>query len=295
MIIANALGLLIILLPPAIWNRSGMAHRLNLESSLIWLTTIVLFVVATAFVLFRPRLRRMALEPLQVVTIVASIILLTVAYFTGIVRSAFPAMLLCMCSLTVYAAAIFQPSFWVKVIFSLVGFVFIAVHMIIVDIETIKIRPVADAVNHQVQLHIDEPGAIFAKIRYPWQTSPLSLGKPDSDILMPRSYYYLYFRVFRHNYTFMIVPDELREYKRGDGEILEGGTNCRIWNGHIVSPNLADTVYSRTEIIFGKRVENVGLQSVVFKNSRGEEFVYIVPDRSTVSHFLGDPQSFRFL
>ena len=296
--IGVCVGLAIILSAPAIWSRSETASILNFDMRLLYLSLIFIFLFLYIFSWFSKLLREVSRAPLQIITLITTCLLCLVAYFTGITRSAFPATLLCCCSIVIYISNIF-PEFFNKIsrcpkgnlIFSIFCFILLATHLITVCIETFKIRLVANEINEAVLMNLDNRGAIFAKVRYPWQFSPFALGRPDKDLFLPRSYYYMYFQHFYKNKDFMIVPAELKEYTANEGQLLPGGTDCRLWNGHIVSPNLNDTVYKRVAVTYGGRTEDVALQSVIFPTISGREFVYIVPDRSTISFFLGEPKS----
>lgn len=298
LIIGLILGCSWIFIPGGIWSRSGASHRLYLNFHLIYLISVFLFLIVSLILIFNSKKRHLVFEPLQIISTVFSILLLILAYFSGYIRAAFPAILLSCCSLTVYASHLWPNTFSEKSnlfgkTFAIIGFLAISINLIAADIETIRIRPIADKINYKIMMHRDNHGAIFAEVRYPWDYSPLSLLLPEKELFLPRSFNYSYFHFRYNNPDFMIVPEELRQYRSGMGEILPGGSECRIWEGHIVSPQLSDTVFHHATVSFGSHHKEMNLESVVFQNDSGQQFVYIVPVRNNLSNFRGEPSSIK--
>lgn len=288
-------GLVLILIPPAIWVRSSSASTLTFSYKIFYLILIFLFILISVILSFTKRWRHCVLLPFNIITLVSSVILLGIVYYTGILRSCFPAILLSCCSLTIYASNIWSKFFNSNnlrlILFTLAGIIILGSHLIAVCMETIRIRPVMDNLTKQVLINAKDNNSIFSEIRYPWDGIKIALGRPDKTLMMPHSYSFLFFHLFYNNWNFMIVPNELKNYTSDKGIPLDCSNHIKLWNHHIISLNKSDTTFHRAKIKYGPFIEDIQIESSIFSNDFGEEFVYIVPYRSTRSHFYGDPQS----
>lgn len=298
MLVAVAVGLLWILLPPALWVRFGHSDYSGFKyARLVYLVVVFGSALLTAIFLCIGKYRTMALSPLPVFTCVSAVGLTILVLYTGLIRAAMPAMLLGACCMVFYSDHLWPRTFkdaslasWA---ISFFGTMALALHLVAVCDETVRIRRVIDKANLAYILN-HKSKAVFSEMRYPWEASPLTLGRPDINIYRPYNYHFQFLNYFNRNHDLMIVPESLRNYMLGDGKRLPGGTDCRLWNGYIVSPNLSDTTRRWIEVQYGRVKTKSPIETVVFSNVSHDDFVYIVPDRPVHAMYAGEPSWLSF-
>lgn len=293
------LGLLWLIIPPAMAYKSSLIDGAHIKTSrLVYLSVTVLFEVIWIVSLFFKRSRQLALSPLPLLTAVSIPILTYMVYVSTHVRAAFPGFLLCACCLVIYFSFWWPKTFndktYVSLIFCFSGIIILVVHLTAVCIETVRIRPIIENATNQYVIHHDSDGAVYADMRYPWETSMLTLGRPDINFANPREWHFKFMHFVIGNDRPMAVPPILKNYKSDEGEMLGGDSYVRLWNNYLVSSNLADSAETWAKIRYGK-IEGVSpLNTVVFENYDGEKFVYIVPDRPVYCIYAGEPKSLTF-
>lgn len=293
MLVGIALGILWLILPPALWSRFGEQKSFN-PSRIVYLVLLFVFLAVWLLSVFLRRWRQIALSPLCLITLVACVGLPVLVAHTALVRAAFAAIVLSACALTVYASARWPRTFADRTVFSrvfsAVGTAVLAVHLVAVCAETVTMRRIIDTINEKYFLIRQHDGYFFAPMRYVWNSSPLTLGRPDIDMCYPTSINMVFPKYVSDNLNLIPIPEELEFYERGMGEPLPGNSESRLWKGHIISPNLADTVNSYTDTRYGNRLVTAPTVFTPFTTASGDTFVYILPDRPVYAIYAGDPK-----
>lgn len=299
MLISLAVGLLWILLPPGAWRRASWQTLELSVGRIIWLALPFAFLFIEFILLLRKKSRSYALSPLPILTAVCCLILFCITLLTGYVRASFPAIMLSATTVVYLLSKIFRPFFEDKTAlsfsFSAVFFAIIAIHLIAVCHETVIVRRVYDNANNAMIFNAKKnDNAVFAEIRFPWDASPLALGRPDINMYRPRFYHFSILNLFTgESFRHMVVPSELKYYKRGEGNLI--GDNIRQWRGHIVSENISDTINCWANISYGSIPGTSPLENVVFQTADGNQFVYICPIRPLKAILAPAPTSIEFI
>ena len=234
--------------------------------------------------------RTISKKPIQLFAL-SSGILVFIAIYTATSRANMPGIFICCCAITVLLKQIFQNSnINLKLILSLFLGIFTCSSMISASAETLFIKKMSDTIAERFLKAEPQQKYAFGMIRYPWKASVLALRRPDPFIYLygHRNWIWLY------NYTnnnIMIVPEELQDYSAGKGVRISDNPDVRLWKGHIVSSNVNDTAYHHCHIDYGQRTEYTEIHRIIFNSNDGKPYVYMLPKRSTISTYLGDPQA----
>ena len=92
----------------------------------------------------------------------------------------------------------------------------------------------------------------------------------------------------------IILPEKLRHYRNGLGEVIPSNSNVRVWNGYLISYNLADTNISWAEMDFGLKWSHDRAFATAFNGEDGKEYVYILPHRNMSCNYLDNPKEIIF-
>ena len=289
--VAVCVGFLWHFVSPAIFNRvSNYQISIGYKYIRVFHNWIYLIYIFLWLICFYRIDRKLAKTPLQLFALGSGVIFFIVLY-TGIGRASMPSIFICCCAITVLLKRIlYYINIKIKNVFALLLAFFTCSSMVAACIETIPIRRIADKIaDIYFKSNYDQP-YVFGEIYYPWNASRLALRRPDPYILMPGEnnrrwlYYYTDKDVF-------IIPVELQDYSAGKGVKISDNPDLRLWKGHIVSSNVNDTAYHHCHIDYGLRTEYTEIHRIIFNSNDGKPYVYILPKRSTISTYLGDPIS----
>lgn len=256
----------------------------------LWFAVIIGYVVC----LCKKKWRPLCSDPLIVSSFFAGFIVIPFLLVANAPRATMSALLLACCALV-----IMMTDWWPRVMRfdSLRG---IMISFIAFSVMAFHLNALCRA-SYRLRLKIDETVRIAANINsreetlfvpviYPWDDAWILVTRPDQELLAPNCWAFQSMKLYVNRPQLPYpVPAELRYYRRGEGEPIEGSEDFRIWNGHIVS---ADTTHN--EIVHG--VVDYGLISadskiyrIPFTTADGEKFTYILPIRSRVTFFTGAP------
>lgn len=235
--------------------------------------------------------RTYSINPQLQLFALASGVLIPIVLVSFHPRAMMPTMIICCCTSTILIGQIFsQLSSKIKNIVAILLIVFTFASLTAADIETIKLRPLA---KNMERAYRDYPNstAVFGPVSFPWDASPLTLRRPSIELLIPGGLNTAFLNYYYDNPKLIIVPEELRGYTNDMGEPISQNSECRIWHGHIISPNLNDTLAIRAQVSYGIKDSNQGVEKTVFTNDFGEQYVYIFIHRTTSDTYLGDPKN----
>ena len=116
--------------------------------------------------------------------------------------------------------------------------------------------------------------------------------RPSRDIFVNNRFYLISMARYYNHERVVIVPSELKHYTRDMGTPLTGSDHCRIYNGHIVSSQPSDAQYPGCSVGYNGHREYTSAYHAIFTGADGLTYDYIIPYRSLVSSFMGEPDYF---
>lgn len=297
LLFAVVLGTLWNFVNPGVWSRVAIhtGSSANYFRLLFcWLYFLYIFIWGVCMI--NRETRHIAREPFNVFA-VGGFILLPMVAFTGFERAAMPAILVCCCAATklfpvCWTILIGKASSFVKSFSSASMVVIIIAHLIFVDCEATVQLPMYENICKEIK---DTPTGqmyVFVPMRFPWDTNPITLGRPSRILMIPNDWSISFAReVAGERWDVDPVPQELRNYTANSGNAVSDNSNIREWNGHLVSSDLADTLIDATYTKYkgGRKSEFAHVLTAVFTADDGKRYVYVLPQRSIISNFLGKP------
>ena len=68
----------------------------------------------------------------------------------------------------------------------------------------------------------------------------------------------------------------------------------RIWEGHLVSENISDTVSNWSRVIYSNYEDVCISEKAIFTSTDGHKYIYVLPVRSTMARYMGDPKAIYY-
>lgn len=293
LVISCFLGLLWFAFTPAIYARSSSYYFIFYSLFKLYYCWIYLiYLVLWIFCYFKIN-KEIAKQPIQLFSLGSGIMLIIVARY-GIARAFMPSILLCSCSMTIIISAIgTNINLSIKRFSAICLTSFTVISLILTCSETIKVTKMLNYVINIYAKSDKKTSYIFAPVTYIWHAPNLTLRRPE-NILEPfgknMHYLYTYF-----NKVIFIIPEELQDYSGRKGEMISDNPNLRLYKGHIISSNVNDTAYHHCNIDYGLRTEYTEILRTIFTANDGNQYVYMLPVRSTISTYLGEPISIELV
>lgn len=298
-VVAVAIGIAWGMLHPGNWHRQrhlsfNIAHYSRLALVWMYFAYLFLWIICIA----NKSTRQAARRPLMTFALGGAItfpfVILTIQE-----RCAMPAMIVCCCSF----AALF-PVFCRNIVFknglnrwirrAVVGiiYVFTIVHLGAVVREATILLPIYENIKTVIKNTPDDQRYVFAPVRYSWDASPITMRRPNWNLMFPgRFAIHLIISIEDKNPKLVPVPEELRHYTHGTGEPVSPDGHIRLWRGHLVSDNIADTSAVTAITTYCKWIRpDIGPTAItVFPGADSLEYLYIIPQRSLLANYLGEP------
>lgn len=267
---------------------------------LIYLWAFGFFVGLWLICLLCKRMRPICLKPESLIMLTAGIGLGAVLLYSDSPRSAMPSMFLVSASIPWMMLEMYRrrplKNFkrW-SMLFATILCIATATHLCAVCIRTVEIHKQFDYIEDTLRNNAPSVrhNAIFAPVTYCWESSPLTLLRPDRQMFFNNHCSVFFIGCYFLGHPIHIVPVELKDYRHGLGTPIAGSDSTEIYKGHLVSPVLADTVYEGSFVHYGNRQEYTGITHTVFTGTDGRDYDYIQPKRSLMSSFLGAPTFFK--
>lgn len=288
--ICVAIGMLWIFLTPGIYRRSenmivgyiGVARMLKS-------TIFFIFVFLWLWKVFVSGIKN-ALKPIYLFAF-GSVPVLIIVTSTAIARANMPGILVTCCAMTVLLQDMSKriPDVFKNIAASVLA-VFTSVSLLATSIEAVKVSDMAIGITEAYFSASPQDKYAFRKVSYPWNASRICLRRPDDRLLVHNNRNSNFIYVYTGN-NIMIVPEELKGFKKDEAGWIEGPDSLMMWKGHIISKNLTDTIYHNAFVDYNLRREYTTVESVIFETEDSVKYVYILPIRSTISTYLGDPKS----
>lgn len=250
-----------------------------------WLYYIYIILWGFGFFL---RGRKQMLAPLHMFCVGSGVLLLLVL-FSDIARASMPSLLLSCCGIVVLVHDYFSKCRnGVKTLATFVLAILLFASMTSAIYVMFKVNR---SIERIYQVHFDPNFTekyAFAPMYYPWDAPALAHRRPDDYLVTPYERNLNSLARYTKKRVFM-VPEELRSYRTGNGVTISDNSDFKLWRGYLVSENLADTAFNGAYIKYGWRIDRGAVFSTVFRADDGNEYVYIVPKRSTIACYLGNP------
>ena len=244
----------------------------------ICIFTIIVIVLSTLL----NRSNEVLLKPLNICALSSTIVLLFIVFWAHNERAVIPAIFLCVPAVTdLFAKCNWRRNFSVIIAGAL--FLITSIHLISVCYDAVRMnRSVNSLLNGVVNRNIDE-FTVYYDVLYPWDYNKISLFRPDMNLLAPYMGgipYYLSFYI--NNDSLYYVPEELKDFS-------PKGNDLEIWRGHIVSKDIDDINIENISVDYKYYNERRPVYTAKFRGADGLEYVYILPRRSKIGRFMGDP------
>lgn len=294
-----ALGLAwLVLLNPGVWTRQADFH-FSLQNSLRLFFDWMYFLYVTIWLIcfcFK-KTRHAAVSPLPIFAL-GGFIFIPLVLLTGLEHAAMPAILVCCCAATV----LFPVFAWeilgissrtFKICISIILYVFTSVHLIAVDREASIVLPMYKRMSDTFYHAKPDEKGFFMPIRYAWDAPTITFGRPHKILLDPNMSNVIFARLRAgKRWNLYAIPEELKTYYREIGDTIPGQPHIRLWDGHIISENLADTalVWTETKYKYAMKPERARAKGYVFNGADGKNYVYVIPTRSALGIYLGEPE-----
>lgn len=236
------------------------------------------------------------LSPLSIASIVSSLGLISVAGFTSYPRSAFPAQALCVCMLVRGLPVWFPKFFSSKSLGKAVAMfclLFIAmVHLIAVAIESVKMKNYTDEMFHALW-YKGRQKVVMAPIRYQWEAPLITMDLPDRNYANQAGANFSNLRYYFKDLDLIVVPLELKDYKKGMGDKLGGNNDAYIWRRHIISSNPSDTLHNWRRYVYKYYSNDSPVSYTPFIGADSCVHYYFHQYRSKLGRYMGDPIALR--
>lgn len=280
---------------PGVYERAG-----GLRKSIFWgirflpyasccLFTVILFFISG----FSKKWSKVSNQPLIVFTVSSSLVLIPVLILTQNARAVVPALFLSIPSLILFIEIIL-PKFFIihslkSRLFSLLLIILVFTHLISVCYETIRLKNSVESLISEASKDLYNGKVVFYQTHYPWNYSLTSLDRPDHNLLVPvMSWINTAFPLFINRPQLKsLIPIELKDFtSEHDG--------LNIWRGHIISSDVSDLQKDNFLVKYKYWSENRPCYKAVFPGADGKEYIYILPQRSKIGRYMGDPIEVRY-
>lgn len=293
LVISVLIGFSWLLFTPALMNRQDFFKFKAGNIIQLWYSSIYFVYILTVLICLSVKKLRLRLQSsnlgLQLFA-VASGILMPLVALTGIARAMMPCILITCCAFSVLLSKLFSEMSPIKkIVFAALLTLFTSISLVATCIQTIKLRPMAEFMERAYLDNLAN-GSVFGPICYPWNYPAVVLRRPDTELLLKGRGNASFLRYLTDNEKLMIVPWELSEYKYGLGEPISRDSVVRLWEGHIISSQLSDTLIDVVEVDYGLKKDFIHAETTSFKGADNREYVYILPYRTTLSTYLGAPR-----
>ena len=243
--------------------------------------------------LFTKHWRNVFKEPLLICTFASAFTIIPPLLLVPAARAGLPAILLSCCLMIV-----FMQLWWPNAmnghnlgfrICAISIFCFAIVHMVFFCMETFRLR---HNLNDLMQQSIIVRGTnknIFTDVSYPWDNPWILANRPHLGLLLPGHYEMIGLRIFMHDHTIKDpIPIELKDYS-GQGEPLAGNGDFMIWKDRIISPKEIKGGHHRGYVKYRWYETESEIVVLPFTTSAGKTYRYILPIRSQLTFFTGNP------
>lgn len=241
--------------------------------------------------LVRKEWRTYSSEPLPIIILFGTAILFIPVMLSGLFHSMFigdaMACVGIVWLLTRYLKSATRRA-WHRLI-ACVMLAFLCVHLYFVCDATVTIRSERDAIqriwekNRNTTRHTE-----FSKLTFPWEFNRITMRKPVWHLFFPEPIDPAIMKE-RFNTYIDIVPERLRDFTPDKGRPIDGAPDCRLYKGLIVSACLSDSTIGGVNIEYGWKREFANTTSIAFTADDGNKYVYMMPFRSIISNYLGEP------
>lgn len=297
-ILSLIIGSLWIFINRLIWTRHDEIFNFQAKNLLYLLAAWVylLFVFTWLYAKSKARLKNYARDPFVLFTLGGWITLPFIIFYVR-ERATMPALLLSCCALTILIThLILNMKRSVILLFSILLLMITSIHLIAIDVEGYK---VISKYKEICRIYSEAPKGtkyVFAPVSYSYQAPFITLERPVQRLLDPTNLSMECLGEYYENHL-IIVPEELAFYLKGEGNKISNKGDIREWKGYIVSSNIEDTIYSSATVKYDYGIidREVNVANTVFVGADGEEYVYIFPERNSLSRYGGAPIHFEFM
>lgn len=301
-IIGVSIGLIWLFTNPGTWVRQEhYPPSLSNLKRLVFTWFYFAYLLAWIICLFNKRTKDIARKPILVFA-AGGFFFIPFVYKTGLERAAFPVMLTCSCATAIMVPLLWKRFFfrknYIKNIVSALLYIFSVVHLFAIDREASIALPMFEDLCYAFKNTPLGQKHVFAKVRYSWDAPNLTLRRPQWNLFDPTTPNIKNAKTWAgKRWELMAVPEELQNYRHGIGTQLDDNPDLRLWNGHLVSTNLSDTAVwaASTKYKGGWKSELAPAKVIVFPGADSCEYVYIVPKRSVLATYLGEPTEIELI
>lgn len=295
LVICTAVGALFVFLAPSMSKRASNSLLYFEYVRLLFFWTYFIVLGLCLVCLTRRSWRSLPLNPLVLFTI-ASGGLLIIVISTVRIRAAFPISILSCAALTFLINQMWLKAHshksYIATILSAVLAVALVVHLTAVcRVSAIQRREMIE-ITKQIDLdaRTESRKQIFAKMTYPEQTTWLALHTPKKHIYYRYDPFVSLFGFYYGNTIPNIIPVELKDYTAELGTPIPGNQDVKIYKGHLISRNADLSFFMDTQITYDS-IRHEHTVSIVYPFVGADDYIYqyIIPRRSAISYYLGDP------
>ena len=290
LLLSVIIGILWIFIWPAIWHRNN-SNNFTFEG-LKRITYIFPFFFVIISLFFKKN-RSLRNSNLIIATVVCAIITCPLLIYTTHIRAVMPLYFLSCCSMTKILI-----NWWPgRINYSKVRYGFLVLinlisflHLGAVCVETVILKRHINNIVVKALEQKDYGGDLFAKVRYPWQASWLTLFRPEQDVLVPGWGTFETIKKYTQNYNLGYpIPIELKDFSKEKGKVIDKDGKYKIYKGYIVSLNPEDSMARWMCLRYKHFQERNNTIRIPFTGQDGAEYLYVSPMRSKKSIFFGDP------
>lgn len=294
--VSTLVGMVWLVLWPGYWIRVNDAEfRLEGIKRLIHVFPWFVTLFVCLGVHFTKRGKGLYRSGIMISTIAGGMVLIPIMVKSTYIRSMTPVFFLSACAISYLLLRTWPRMFTVKTvkgkILCSVALIAIFGHLIAVGQETVILHKTVDGIIARINSN-KNGDEMFAPMRYPWQSNPLTLNRPDPQALVAGWTDFVPLKHYLNRHTFkLIIPEELKEYTSEQGIPLGGDSNYKIYKGYIISEDPTDTVNYWVRIDYPNFSEYNAAIRTPFTGADGKKYVYISAMRSLKTIFTGEPQA----
>lgn len=298
---AVVIGSLLIFLAPSFGKRIEIIARHREFIRFLYMWVYILFLIICVVCMSKKRWRHLLVHPFIIFCIVSGALGIIV-FLTPRIRAVFPAIFLAAGGIIYLTSNVWCIHSGKKTIpftaISLTVMLLTVVHLAALCHRASIFRD--DFLHIQQALDLDnrleQTNIIFVDVTLHSQSTPLAMGLPDKRAFNP--YGISLYHMEEYNRPVMnpvaIIPEDFKNITKTQGKSVKSNRDVRIINGFLVSSDTFNHPTTWTCISYGNHVESTDCFTQPFISTDGYIYHYLLPVRSTLAEYLGDPTELYF-
>lgn len=260
----------------------------------IFIIPLIIYILLYILCLSSKKYKFLVRKPLYPFVLVCCLFSFPVVNFTYIPRAVFPVSVMTICALTHFFVPFFNrlkiKSHNIYIVLCIIFLTCIATNLISACIDTIRVKTSVNSLLVAAAKTRDYSKGLFFQTHFPPDLLPTSLQLPDFSFFEYGEHIRGYLNYPQH---IILIPDTLRYYSKGNGEVIDSNSSIRRFNGYFISEDTTDIYLKNGLIKYNSFSEYRKVVTNPFIGADGNKYVYIMPLPSRLGMFMGEIIDFQ--